>query len=121
MKCCAWEYFRASVAMSAIRRLPVFSFAFGTAEKALASATKAAVAAEPTVETNWRRVHAGAGFEVFILRVRGPPPEECPTGAPPEGAVRKRNVPMRSADPTFLKITNYHLPFTNYKFLAFAN
>src|SRR3954469_21125329 len=70
MKCCAWEYLRASVAMSAIRRLPVFSFAFGTAEKALASATKAAVAAEPTVETNWRRVHAG--FEVFILGALNP-------------------------------------------------
>src|SRR3954465_6929978 len=72
MKCCAWEYLRASVAMSAIRRLPVFSFAFGTAEKALASATKAAVAAEPTVETNWRRVQAVAGFEVFILGALNP-------------------------------------------------
>src|SRR5262245_29691122 len=71
MKCCAWEYLRASVAMSAIRRFPVrFSFAFGTAEKAFASATKAAVAAEPTVETNWRRVQAG--FEVFILGALNP-------------------------------------------------
>src|SRR4051812_29194815 len=73
MKCCAWEYLRASVAMSAIRRFPVrFEFAFGTAEKAFASATKAAVAAEPTVETNWRRVQAGAGFEVFILGALNP-------------------------------------------------
>src|SRR5947207_2303646 len=108
MKCCAWEYFRASVAMSAIRRFPVrFEFAFGTAEKALASATKAAVAAEPTVETNWRRVQAG--FEVFILGICGALRKRCPSGRTrkdPEGAVRKQNVPMRSADPTFLKITN---------------
>src|SRR3954471_3156624 len=87
----------------------------------------------PDIPENYKLPFAIYQLQIPCLRKHhGVRLSRCPSGrtAPsgtvplrkdPEGAVRKRNVPMRSADPTFLKITNYHLPFTNYKFLAFAN